>query len=118
ISTAASLELVKKAKKAGVSVTCSVTPYHLYFTDADLAQYDTHLKVNPPLRIAEDQRALKDGLLDGSIDCIACHHLPHDRDHKEVEFEYAQEGMTGLETAFAVVRTALPELSLERMIEL
>lgn len=118
ISTAASVSLIKKAKKDGVSVTCSVTPYHLYFTDADLAGYDTYLKVNPPLRTKEDQTALKRGVSDGTIDCIASHHFPQDADHKIVEFEYAEYGMATLETSFAVVRTCLPELSLEKLVEL
>lgn len=118
ISTAVSVSLIKKAKKDGVSVTCSVTPYHLYFTDADLAGYDTYLKVNPPLRTKEDQTALKQGLSDGTIDCIASHHFPQDADHKIVEFEYAEYGMATLETSFAVVRTCLPELSLEKLVEL
>lgn len=118
ISTAASVSLIKKAKKDGVSVTCSVTPYHLYFTDADLAGYDTYLKVNPPLRTKEDQTALKRGVSDGTIDCIASHHFPQNADHKIVEFEYAEYGMATLETSFAVVRTCLPELSLEKLVEL
>lgn len=118
ISTAKSVELIKQAKKEGLSVTCSVTPYHLCFTDEDLADYDTHLKVNPPLRSKEDQQALKQALLDGTIDCIATHHLPQDIDHKIVEFEYAHFGMVGLETSFAVIRTYFPELGLEKTIEL
>jgi dihydroorotase len=118
ISTAKSVELIRQAKKEGLAVTCSVTPYHLCFTDADLVQYDTNLKVNPPLRTKEDQQALKQGLVDGTIDCIATHHLPQDIDHKIVEFEYAHPGMIGLETSFAVIRTYFPELSLEKTIDL
>jgi dihydroorotase len=118
ISTAKSVELIKQAKKEGLSVTCSVTPYHLCFTDEDLVQYDTNLKVNPPLRSKEDQQALKQALLDGTIDCTATHHLPQDVDHKIVEFEYAHFGMIGLETSFAVIRTYFPELGLEKMIDL
>ena len=118
ISTAKSVELIRQAKKEGFSVTCSVTPYHLCFTDADLVQYDTNLKVNPPLRTKEDQQALKQALIDGTIDCIATHHLPHDTDHKMVEFEYADFGMIGLETSFAVINTFFPELGLEKTIDL
>jgi dihydroorotase len=118
ISTARSVDLIKKAKEEGIAVSCSVTPYHLFFCDGDLVQYDTNLKVNPPLRTAKDRDALKQAVTDGVIDCIASHHLPQDTDHKVVEFEYAHHGMIGLETSFAVVRTALPELSLERLIEL
>jgi len=118
ISTAKSIERIRQAKDQGLSVTCSVTPYHLCFTDEDLVEYDTNLKVNPPLRMKEDQQALKQALLDGTIDCIATHHLPQDIDHKIVEFEYAHFGMLGLETSFAVIRTCFPELGLEKVIDL
>jgi dihydroorotase len=74
--------------------------------------------VNPPLRTQEDVAALKNAVLDGTVDCIATHHLPHDTDHKVVEFEYAGYGMLGLETAFGVIRTCLPELSIEKLVEL
>ncbi len=118
ITTAGSLLLIEKAKADGVKVSCSVTPYHLCFTDEDLKDYDTNLKLNPPLRTRTDVEALKKGLINGSIDCIATHHLPHDTDHKIVEFEYAHYGMTGLETAFSIVRTCVPELNLEKLISL
>jgi dihydroorotase len=118
ISTAKSVELIQLAKKEGLSVTCSVTPYHLCFIDEDLVNYDTNLKVNPPLRTKEDQEALKRALLDGTIDSIATHHLPQDTDHKVVEFEYAHFGMIGLETSFALIRSYVPELGLERTIDL
>ncbi len=118
VSTARGLELIRKAKAAGVSVTCSVTPYHLCFSDEDLVHYDTHLKVNPPLRTKEDGAALRKAVAEGLVDCIAVHHLPHDVDHKIVEFEYAQFGMTGLETSFALVRSCMPELELEKIISL
>lgn len=117
ISTAKSVEMIKQAKKEGAAVTCSVTPYHLCFTDENLVNYDTNLKVNPPLRTKEDQNALKQGLLDGTVDCIATHHLPQNVDHKVVEFEYAHYGMSGLETCFAVIRTYFPELGLEKTID-
>lgn len=117
ISSAKSVDLIRQAKNAGVSVTCSVTPYHLCFTDEDLVNYDTNLKVNPPIRTREDQLALKQGLMDGIIDCIATHHLPQDVDHKIVEFEYAQFGMLGLETSFGIIMTYFPELGLEKTIE-
>jgi dihydroorotase len=79
-------------------------------------QYDTNLKVNPPLRTPQDREALRKGVLDGTIDCVATHHLPQDTDNKVVEFEYARHGMVGLETSFAVIRTCLPELPLERLV--
>jgi len=118
ISTAKSVELIRRAKSEGIPVTCSVTPYHLYFNDEDLVGYDTNLKVNPPLRSKEDQQALKEALLDGTVDCIATHHLPQDVDHKIVEFEYAHFGMVGLETSFGVLRTCFPELTIEKIIEI
>ncbi|MFL5773789.1 MAG: dihydroorotase [Flavisolibacter sp.] len=118
ISTAKSLSLIKEAKQRGLSVTCSVTPYHLSFKDEDLAGYDTNLKVNPPLRSDNDQQALRQGVMDGTVDCIATHHLPHDSDHKTVEFEYATYGMTGLETCFAAIRSAMPRLSTDRLVEI
>lgn len=118
ISTAKSVELVKEAKSQGLAVTCSVTPYHLYFSDEDLQDYDTNLKVNPPLRTAADRQALQQAVLDGVVDCIASHHLPQDIDNKISEFEYAKYGMIGLQTAFAVVRTAIPQLTPERLVEL
>jgi len=118
VSTANSVALIKKAKQDGVAITCSVTPYHLFFNDEDLVGYDTNLKVNPPLRTEADRKALQMALLEGSIDCIATHHLPQDADHKVVEFEYAHYGMLGLETSFAVIRTCLPQLSVEKLIEL
>ena len=118
VSTARSIELIKKAKSEGVGVSCSVTPYHLCFSDKDLEQYDTNLKVNPPLRTEEDVKAVKKAVLDGTVDCIATHHLPHDTDHKVVEFEYAQYGMLGLETGFSVVQSCLPDLSRERLVEI
>jgi dihydroorotase len=118
ISTAKSLELITDAKKQGLQITCSVTPYHLFFCDEDLKEYDTNLKVNPPLRSKEDREALKQGVLNGSIDCIASHHFPQDWDNKVCEFEAAKNGMTGLETSFAVVNHVLPQLNNERIIEL
>jgi dihydroorotase len=118
VSTAKSVELIRQAKKEGLAVTCSVTPYHLCFTDEDLVDYDTNLKVNPPLRTRHDQQALKQALIDGTIDCIATHHLPQDIDHKMVEFEYAHFGMVGLETSYAVITTCFAELGLEKTIDL
>ena len=118
ISTAKSLELIREARKEGVDVTCSVTPYHLYYCDEDLQEYDTNLKVNPPLRSRADRDALRAGVIDGSIDCLASHHLPHEYDSKVLEFEYAKNGMTGLETCFSVLITAVPALTPARIIEL
>ncbi|MEO5889748.1 MAG: dihydroorotase [Ferruginibacter sp.] len=103
ISSAKSLEYIKRAKAAELAVTCSVTPYHLFFCDEDLQQYDTNLKVNPPLRTKNDRIALLRGLLDGTIDFIASHHIPQNYDSKVCEFEYAKNGMIGLESLFGVI---------------
>lgn len=111
VSTAKGIELIKKAKAEGLQVTCSVTPYHLTFCDEDLQDYDTNLKVTPPLRLRTDMLALRTAVLEGVVDCIASHHLPQNWDHKTCEFEYAKSGMISLQTAYAAVQTAIPELS-------
>lgn len=100
ISTQKSLELVAAAKKEKLQVTCSVTPYHLFFCDEDLREYDTNLKVNPPLRTKKDRDALRKGIKNGTIDFIASHHQPQDWDHKVCEFQYAGNGMETLESVF------------------
>ncbi|MEP7252448.1 MAG: dihydroorotase [Ginsengibacter sp.] len=102
VSTKKSIELIAAAKKENLQVTCSVTPYHLSFSDADLVSYDTNLKVNPPLRPEGDVEALKQGIKDGTVDFIASHHQPQDWDHKVCEFEYAEDGMETLECVFGV----------------
>jgi dihydroorotase len=111
ISTAKSLALIADAKAEGLNISCSVTPYHLFFCDEDLHDYDTNLKVNPPLRKRADMLALRQGLIDGIIDCISTHHLPQNWDSKVCEFEYAKNGMIGLQSAFAIVNQSIPELS-------
>lgn len=118
VTSPKSLEYIRRAKEAGLQVSCSVTPYHLFFTDEDLLQYDTNLKVYPPLRTKNDVEVLREAVLDGTIDCIASHHLPHEYDSKVLEFEYAKNGMTGLETAYAAIKTALPSLTESRWVEL
>jgi dihydroorotase len=118
VTSPRSLEYIRQAKEAGLAVSCSVTPYHLFFTDADLTGYDTNLKVYPPLRDDPSVRALRQAVLDGTVDCIAAHHFPHEFDSKVIEFEYARPGMSSLETVYAAVRTQLPELSVERTADL
>jgi dihydroorotase len=112
--------MVRHAKAEGLRITAEVTPHHLVFTDADLATYDTNLKVNPPLRTAEDREALRAGLADGTIDAVATDHAPHAVEEKEVEFDQAPPGTIGLETALAAVLTHLVEpgtLTIARAIE-
>lgn len=118
ISTAKSVALIQQAKAEGLSISCSVTPYHLFFSDEVLQHYDTNLKTNPPLRTNEDVQALQQAVLNGTIDCIATHHFPQNADEKNCEFEYAKNGMIGLQTAFSVVNTAFPSISTETLINL
>jgi dihydroorotase len=108
ISTAGSVDLVRQAKARGVRVTAEVTPHHLFLDeDAVDAEYDTNLKMNPPLRSAADREACVAGLIDGTIDCIATDHAPHAPHEKALEFELAPFGSTGLETALPLVITNL-----------
>jgi len=118
VSSPRSLEYIRAAKAAGLQVSCSVTPHHLFFTDADLTNYDTNLKVYPPLRDAAAGQTLKKAVQEGLVDAIASHHLPQEFDSKIVEFEYAKPGMSSLETVYPVLRTALPELSPEQTVDL
>jgi dihydroorotase len=108
LSARESVEAVAEAKARGVQITCEASPHHLTLTDQALLEgLDTRLKMNPPLRSESDRRALIAGLKDGTIDCIATDHAPHARHEKEVPFEEAPMGTTGLETAFASVYTDL-----------
>ncbi|MDE3183228.1 MAG: dihydroorotase [Bacteroidota bacterium] len=100
ISTEKSLQLIAEAKKEKLKVTCSVTPYHLFFCDEDIRDYETNLKVNPPLRTKKDRDALREGIKKGTIDFIASHHQPQDWDHKVCEFQYAKNGMETLESVY------------------
>ena len=105
VSTKKGMEMIREAKAAGLQVSVSVTPYHVWFCDEDLVGYDTNLKVNPPLRKREDMTAIRDALFDGTVDCIASHHIPQHWDDKTCEFEYAKNGMIGLETVFGAINS-------------
>jgi dihydroorotase len=109
LSARESVAAVAEAKARGVQITAEASPHHLALTDADVlaSSLDTRLKMNPPLRGEADRQALIDGLRDGTIDCIATDHAPHAREEKEVPWEEAPMGTTGLETAFAAVHTEL-----------
>ncbi len=106
LSAVESIEAVRRAKADGVKITAEVTPHHLCLTDDAVRSLDASFKMNPPLRTEDDRQALIAGLKDGTIDCIATDHAPHAREEKEVPFEQAPMGTTGLETAFAAVYTA------------
>ncbi len=109
VSTAGAVALIRDAKARGVRATAEVTPHHLALTDAACGGYDTNAKMNPPLREARDVEALRAGLADGTIDCIATDHAPHHYDAKEQEFDNAPFGVVGLETALGVAITELVE---------
>jgi dihydroorotase len=109
MSTRGSVELIRRAKERGIRVTAEVTPHHLTLTEQACEGYDTHAKMNPPLREAADVAALRNALRDGVIDCIASDHAPHAYDAKEAAFDDAPFGVVGLETAFAVAYTELVE---------
>ena len=107
LSAAESVTALRRARAAGVLATAEVTPHHLVLTDEAIRSLDANLKMNPPLRSAEDRAALIEALKDGSIECIATDHAPHALHEKDVPFEAAPFGVTGLETAFAVLNTHL-----------
>lgn len=121
LSTRESLQWVRLGKTEGVSVTCEVAPHHFVLTDADIRNYDTHYKMNPPLRTRADVENLLEGLADGAIDCIATDHAPHTRLEKEVTFEEAANGIIGMETAIPLASEYLVRqgiVSVSRLVEL
>ncbi len=119
VSSAGTVELIRRARARGVRVTAEVTPHHLVLQHEALRGYDTHLKVNPPIRSEEDRLALVEGLVDGTIDCVATDHAPHSLVEKAVEFDLAAPGMVGLETALGLMLKLVDEghLTLERVVE-
>jgi len=102
LSTKRALDHVRAARQSGLHVTCEVTPHHFVLTEEAVDEYDTHAKMNPPLRAVEDRDAMIEGLLDGTIDCIATDHAPHAAHEKDQEFERAPNGITGLETSLGL----------------
>ncbi|MBF0388326.1 MAG: dihydroorotase [Candidatus Omnitrophica bacterium] len=102
VSAARSVDLIRRAKAEGIQVSCEATPHHFTLTEEEVRSFDTSTKVNPPLRGREDVLAIKAGLKDGTIDCIATDHAPHTHEDKEVEYDGAPPGLIGLETAFAL----------------
>jgi dihydroorotase len=108
LSAAESVDVVRAAKEAGVRISAEASPHHLCLTDESVRGLDPHrFKMNPPLREERDRQALIEGLRDGSIECIATDHAPHQPEEKDVPFEQAAFGVTGLETAFAALHTDL-----------
>jgi dihydroorotase len=107
ISTAGTVELVRRAKDEGLPVTAEATPHHFSLTDEALESYNPDAKVNPPLRTEIDRLAVRDGLVDGTIDAIATDHAPHALEEKDQEFQYAPPGLVGLETALGLAMTHL-----------
>jgi len=121
ISTAGSVETVRRAKQRGLAVTCEVTPHHLALTDAAVAEFDTNTKMSPPLRSEEDRAALIEGVRDGTIDAIATDHAPHHSDEKRFEYDRAPFGVIGLETALGICLRVLYHpgtVALPRLIEM
>lgn len=122
ITTARGVEIVREGKARGIQVTCEATPHHLVLNEDDLtSMYDTNLKMNPPLRTSDDNKAIIEGLKDGTIDCIVTDHAPHAAHEKAREFELAPFGMTGLETSLGVILTYLVEpghIDYNRLVEL
>jgi dihydroorotase len=121
LSTSDALKAVRRGKRAKARVTCEVTPHHFTLLDQDIGDYNTNFKMNPPLRSASDREAILVALADGTIDAIATDHAPHATHEKQVEFERASFGITGLETALALAITKLHrehKIPLARIVEL
>ena len=121
LSTADALKAVRRGKRSKARITCEITPHHFALTDADVGDYNTNCKMNPPLRSAADREALLVALEDGSVDAIATDHAPHAMHEKIIEFDKAAFGITGLETAFGLAITRLhreQKIPLTRIVEL
>ncbi len=120
VSTEGSTEIIRQSKKTGVKVTCETCPHYFLLTDEKLAARDADFRMNPPLRTADDVKAIIDGIVDGTIDCIVTDHAPHTAEEK-ADFEKAPNGVVGLETSFAAALTGLyhtGKVSLNKIVEL
>lgn len=102
VSSKNAIDIIRRAKSRGVNVSAEATPHHISFSDSEISDFNTNFKMNPPLRSEEDRLAILEGLADGTIDCIASGHAPHTDYEKDVEFDYAPNGVIGLETALGV----------------
>ena len=121
LSTAKALDAVRKARRNGLHVTCEVAPHHFVLNEEAVAEYDTHAKMNPPLRAEADRQAMLEGIIEGAVDSIATDHAPHAAHEKEQEFERSPNGITGLETALGLTMAVLHgkhKLPLSRIIAL
>ncbi|MCK5757715.1 MAG: dihydroorotase [Clostridiales bacterium] len=121
ISTEGSARIIREAKSRGVAVTCETCPHYFSLTEAECEGFNTNAKVNPPLRNESDRQAIIEAIKDGTIDMIATDHAPHHRDEKNVEFQYAANGISGFETALAAAYTYLVKpgrITIEKLVEL
>ncbi len=116
VSTMAGMQHIEEAKNRGEQVSCSVSPFHLWYVDEDLASYDSNYKLVPPLRTTEDRAYLQKAFTEGKIDCIASHHLPQLQDEKDCELAYAKPGMISLQTAYGMYNAS--GVSAERLVDM
>ncbi|MBL4575655.1 MAG: dihydroorotase [Opitutaceae bacterium] len=107
ISSATSVDIIRRAKQRQIRITAEATPHHLHLTDESLATYDTNFKMNPPLRTEADRQAIIEGIKDGTLDCVATDHAPHTNYEKDQEFDYAPFGIVGLETSLPITLEVL-----------
>jgi dihydroorotase len=118
VSTKESIRIIERAKQDGLNITCEVTPHHLSLTEEETDAFNTQAKVNPPLRTEEDVKSLQEAVKDGIVDVLATDHAPHDEESKETTLSNAAFGISGLETAFAVLNTYLVEKKIVSLPEL
>ena len=117
VSTEGGVKLIKQAKKRGLAITASTTPHHLTFIDEDLRSFDGTFRVNPPLRSKADRKALRTALADGVINSVVSDHRPERIESHDVEFALSPNGIAGIESVFAALNTACPDLDLARLVD-